>query len=183
MQNVCSRPYLRRLQLWGQTWMRSGESTRVSWESSRDWSRDMTTSGKWVCWLRFEHIHRITFDTLTNKRTLLWPLNSSQQRIKGHRRTDSAQSQNFEPPSPTLLSPQSLTPLSISPFPSAFPSPEEVRRISVTSPTFERRISVWRSEAPMVRGFRGRKISKKEWTFFSFFPLLFIDCTLCSCLH
>lgn len=53
MQSVCSRLCLRRLQLWGQSWMRSGESTRVSWESSPDWSRDMTTSGKWVCWLRF----------------------------------------------------------------------------------------------------------------------------------
>uniref|UniRef100_A0A4W6CDY0 Methyl-CpG binding domain protein 3b n=1 Tax=Lates calcarifer TaxID=8187 RepID=A0A4W6CDY0_LATCA len=54
------------------------------------------------------------------------------ERTKGHRRTDSTQSLSFEPLSPlstpTPLSPQSLTPLSLSPFPSAFPSPEEVRR-------------------------------------------------------
>ncbi|XP_056234565.1 unconventional myosin-Vb [Seriola aureovittata] len=73
------------------------------------------------------------------------------ERTKGHRRTDSAQSLSFEPlsPSPTPLSPQSLTPLSVSPFPSAFPSPEEVRRVSVTSPSLERRVSVWSSETPM----------------------------------
>ncbi|KAM9357499.1 unconventional myosin-Va [Symphorus nematophorus] len=71
------------------------------------------------------------------------------ERAKGHRRTDSTQSLSFEPPSPTLLSPQSLTPLSLSPFPSAFPSPEEVRRVSVTSPTFERSVSVCSSEMPM----------------------------------
>ncbi|TWW57764.1 Unconventional myosin-Vb [Takifugu flavidus] len=68
---------------------------------------------------------------------------------RGHRRTDSAQSLSIEPPSPTLLSPQSNTPLSLSPFPSAFPSPEEVRRVSVTSANDERRVSVWRSDAPM----------------------------------
>uniref|UniRef100_H3CZ56 Methyl-CpG binding domain protein 3b n=1 Tax=Tetraodon nigroviridis TaxID=99883 RepID=H3CZ56_TETNG len=72
------------------------------------------------------------------------------QRNKGHRRTDSAQSLTCEPPSPTLLSPQSVTPLSLSPFPSAFPSPEEVRRVSVTSPTNERRVLAWKSEAPLV---------------------------------
>ncbi|XP_039895845.1 unconventional myosin-Va-like [Simochromis diagramma] len=70
------------------------------------------------------------------------------ERTKGHRRTDSTQS--LEPLSPsTPLSPQSLTPLSISPFPSAVPSPEEVRRISVTSPSAEKRVSVWSSEASM----------------------------------
>uniref|UniRef100_A0A669E0P2 Methyl-CpG binding domain protein 3b n=1 Tax=Oreochromis niloticus TaxID=8128 RepID=A0A669E0P2_ORENI len=64
------------------------------------------------------------------------------ERTKGHRRTDSTQS--LEPLSPTTpLSPQSLTPLSVSPFPSAVPSPEEVRRISVTSPSAERRVSMW----------------------------------------
>ncbi|GLD50382.1 unconventional myosin-Va-like protein [Lates japonicus] len=76
------------------------------------------------------------------------------ERTKGHRRTDSTQSLSFEPLSPsstpTLLSPQSLTPLSLSPFPSAFPSPEEVRRVSVTSPCLERRVSVWSSETPML---------------------------------
>ncbi|XP_030583367.1 unconventional myosin-Vb [Archocentrus centrarchus] len=70
------------------------------------------------------------------------------ERTKGHRRTDSTQS--LEPLSPsTPLSPQSLTPLSLSPFPSAFPSPEAVRKVSVTSPSPERRVSVWSSEAPM----------------------------------
>ncbi|XP_044056593.1 unconventional myosin-Vb [Siniperca chuatsi] len=68
---------------------------------------------------------------------------------EGHRRTDSTHSLSLEPPSPTLLSPQSLTPLSLSPFQSAFTSPEEVRRVSVTSPTLERRVSVWSSETPM----------------------------------
>ncbi|XP_051231456.1 unconventional myosin-Vb [Dicentrarchus labrax] len=68
---------------------------------------------------------------------------------KGHRRTDSTQSLSLEHPSPTLLSPHSLTPLSSSPLPSAFPSPEEVRRVSVTSPSFERKTSVWSSETPM----------------------------------
>ncbi|XP_037530718.1 unconventional myosin-Vb [Nematolebias whitei] len=73
------------------------------------------------------------------------------ERGKGHRRTDSSQSLIFEPlsPSSTPLSPQSLTPLSLSPFPSAFPSPEAVRRISVTSPTEERRHSVWSSDTQM----------------------------------
>nr|XP_046247964.1 unconventional myosin-Vb isoform X2 [Scatophagus argus] len=71
------------------------------------------------------------------------------ERTKGHSRTDSTQSLSLEPPSPTLLSPQSLTPLSLSPFSSAFPSPEEVRKVSVTSPSFERRICAWNSESPM----------------------------------
>uniref|UniRef100_A0A669CTF1 Methyl-CpG binding domain protein 3b n=1 Tax=Oreochromis niloticus TaxID=8128 RepID=A0A669CTF1_ORENI len=76
------------------------------------------------------------------------------ERTKGHRRTDSTQS--LEPLSPTTpLSPQSLTPLSVSPFPSAVPSPEEVRRISVTSPSAERRVSMWSSEASMVMKYRG----------------------------
>ncbi|XP_076135384.1 unconventional myosin-Vb [Alosa pseudoharengus] len=52
------------------------------------------------------------------------------ERPRGHRRTDSTQSLVLEPPSP-------------SPSPSmhgfSFPSPEEVRRVSVTSPTFDRR--------------------------------------------
>ncbi|XP_037626666.1 unconventional myosin-Vb [Sebastes umbrosus] len=69
------------------------------------------------------------------------------ERTKGHRRTDSAQSLSFEPPSPTPLSPQSFTPLS--PFTSAFPSPEQVRRVSVTSPSWERRVSVWSFDTPM----------------------------------
>lgn len=74
------------------------------------------------------------------------------QRGKGHRRNDSSQSLIFEPlsPSSTPLSPQTLTPLSLSPFPSTFPSPEAVRRISVTSSTEERRHSVWSSDTQMV---------------------------------
>ncbi|XP_042369881.1 unconventional myosin-Vb [Plectropomus leopardus] len=76
------------------------------------------------------------------------------ERTRGHRRTDSSQSLSLEPlsplsPSPTPLSPQSLTPLSLSPFPSAFPSPEEVRKVSVTSPSLERRVSVWSYDTPM----------------------------------
>uniref|UniRef100_A0A8C4ENW3 Methyl-CpG binding domain protein 3b n=1 Tax=Dicentrarchus labrax TaxID=13489 RepID=A0A8C4ENW3_DICLA len=82
---------------------------------------------------------------------------------KGHRRTDSTQSLSLEHPSPTLLSPHSLTPLSSSPLPSAFPSPEEVRRVSVTSPSFERKTSVWSSETPMVRECRsGKNKSQKR---------------------
>lgn len=65
---------------------------------------------------------------------------------QGHRRTDSAQSLNLEP-----LSPQSLTPLTLSPFPSAVPSPEERRRISVTSPPPDRKLLAWRNEGAMVR--------------------------------
>ncbi|XP_007569232.1 unconventional myosin-Va [Poecilia formosa] len=78
-------------------------------------------------------------------------MNLLTERSRGHRRTDSAQSLISEPLSPcsTPLSPQSLTPLSGSPFASAFPSPEEKRRISVTSPTPERRISVLSSETPL----------------------------------
>ncbi|XP_061635923.1 unconventional myosin-Vb [Phyllopteryx taeniolatus] len=63
---------------------------------------------------------------------------------RGLRRSDSTL--NSEPLSP---SPQSLTPLSLSPFPSAFPSPEEVRRVSVTSPSVEGRFSEWSLETPM----------------------------------
>ncbi|KAL2089906.1 hypothetical protein ACEWY4_014594 [Coilia grayii] len=48
------------------------------------------------------------------------------ERPRGHRRTDSAQSVTLEPLSPVTSS------FSSSP---AFPSPEEVRRVSVTSPT------------------------------------------------
>ncbi|XP_017262666.1 unconventional myosin-Vb [Kryptolebias marmoratus] len=65
------------------------------------------------------------------------------ERSKGHRRTDSTQSLSFEPLSP------SSTPLSMSPFPSAFPSPEAVRRISVTSPSDERRHPAWSPETQM----------------------------------
>ncbi|XP_055019132.1 unconventional myosin-Vb [Boleophthalmus pectinirostris] len=70
------------------------------------------------------------------------------ERTKGHRRTDSTQSLSFEPVSPSLtpLSSLSTTPLSASPFPSGLPSPEPVRRVSVTSPTFERR-APWSSES------------------------------------
>ncbi|XP_038572129.1 unconventional myosin-Vb isoform X2 [Micropterus salmoides] len=71
------------------------------------------------------------------------------EQTKGHRRTDSTQSLSLEPPSPAPLSPQSLTPLSLSPFPSAFSSPEEVHRVSETSPSLERKVSVWSAETPM----------------------------------
>lgn len=57
---------------------------------------------------------------------------------KGHRRSDSTQSLSLEPPSPS------------SPFQPAFPSPEEARRVSVTSPGPERRSLVWSSESPKV---------------------------------
>ncbi|KAK5931018.1 hypothetical protein CgunFtcFv8_027206 [Champsocephalus gunnari] len=60
---------------------------------------------------------------------------------KVHRRTDSTQSLSLELPSP------STAPLS--PFSSCLPSPEEVRRVSVTSPTLERRESVWSFQTPM----------------------------------
>ncbi|XP_015827032.3 unconventional myosin-Va isoform X1 [Nothobranchius furzeri] len=70
------------------------------------------------------------------------------ERGKGHRRTDSTQSLSFEPlsPSPTPLSPQSPTSLFTSPFPL---SPEEERRHSVTSPSQERRLSVWSLDTPL----------------------------------
>ncbi|KAL6107737.1 uncharacterized protein ACO6RY_18448 [Pungitius sinensis] len=55
------------------------------------------------------------------------------ERTAGHRRTDSTCSLSLEPPSPTLLSP--LSPGPLAPFPPALPDPEEVRRVSVTSPT------------------------------------------------
>ncbi|XP_047442856.1 unconventional myosin-Vb [Mugil cephalus] len=73
------------------------------------------------------------------------------ERMKGHRRADSAQSLSFEPASPSSapLSPLSLTPLSLSPFPSAYPSPEVSRRVSVTSPCLERKLSAWGSETPL----------------------------------
>ncbi|CAK6955270.1 unconventional myosin-Vb [Scomber scombrus] len=69
------------------------------------------------------------------------------ERTKGHRRTDSTQSLTLDTlsPSSTPLSPQSFTP----PFPSTSPSPEEVRRVSVTSPCTERTFSLWGSETPM----------------------------------
>ncbi|KAM9831375.1 unconventional myosin-Va [Neosynchiropus ocellatus] len=80
---------------------------------------------------------------------------------RGHRRTDSTQSFNFEPLSPSSpCSPQSLTPLSISPFPSAFPSPEEVRRSSVVSPTFERMGSPWSLETPMDQLMEKMEVAK-----------------------
>ncbi|KTF92510.1 hypothetical protein cypCar_00005417 [Cyprinus carpio] len=60
---------------------------------------------------------------------------TTNERSRGHRRTDSAVS--LEPPSPVT------TPFSSSPV---FPSPEEVRRISVTSPTDRR---PWRDEQPL----------------------------------
>ncbi|XP_069551046.1 unconventional myosin-Va [Brachyistius frenatus] len=63
------------------------------------------------------------------------------ERTKGHGRTDSNQGLSFEPLSPS--------PTPLSPFPSAFPSPEEVRRVSVTSPGPERRFSPWSFETPM----------------------------------
>ncbi|XP_036970208.1 unconventional myosin-Vb [Acanthopagrus latus] len=81
------------------------------------------------------------------------------EHAKGHRRTDSTRSLNFEPPSPTLMTPQSLTPLSLSPFPSAFPSPEEVRRVSVTSPV-DGRVSVWSSETPMDQLMEKMEVAK-----------------------
>ncbi|XP_061743769.1 unconventional myosin-Vb-like [Nerophis ophidion] len=65
------------------------------------------------------------------------------QDMKGYRRTDSTQS--LEP-----LSPQSLTPPSFSPSTSTFPSPEEVRRVSVTSPTTEAEVSMQSLASPMV---------------------------------
>ncbi|KAM8874944.1 unconventional myosin-Va isoform 2-T2 [Spinachia spinachia] len=71
------------------------------------------------------------------------------ERTAAHRRTDSTCSLSLEPPSPTLLSPQSPGPLS--PVPPAFPEPEEVRRVSVTSPSGETRAAARGSEAPMDR--------------------------------
>ncbi|KAM4628733.1 unconventional myosin-Vb [Polymixia lowei] len=68
---------------------------------------------------------------------------------KGHRRTDSTQSLSLEPPSPSPSSPSfSIPQLFPSPLPSARPSPEEVRRVSVTSPCLERSVSFW-GETPM----------------------------------
>uniref|UniRef100_A0A671WT56 Methyl-CpG binding domain protein 3b n=1 Tax=Sparus aurata TaxID=8175 RepID=A0A671WT56_SPAAU len=98
------------------------------------------------------HNHTTT-QTLTHTHT---HTHLQTKHAKGHRRTDSTRSLTFEPPSPTLMTPQSLTPLSLSPFPSAFPSPEEVRRVSVTSPV-DGRVSTWSSETPMVRGCRRRE--------------------------
>ncbi|XP_076582001.1 unconventional myosin-Vb [Chaetodon auriga] len=89
------------------------------------------------------------FTRLEQRYDNLREMNLLTERTKAHRRTDSMQSLSLEPLSPTLLSPQSLTPLSLSPLPSAFPSPEEVRRVSVTSPTLERRPSVWSFETAM----------------------------------
>ncbi|KAM6921654.1 unconventional myosin-Va [Xenentodon cancila] len=63
------------------------------------------------------------------------------ERTKDHRRTDSTQSLSLEPVSPSSTS--------LSPFQSALPSPDEVRRFSVTSPHLERKLSVWSSETPL----------------------------------
>lgn len=71
VQSVCSRLCLRRVQLWGQSWMRREESTRVSWESSPDWSRDTTTSGRWVCSLRFRTHPQTHSNTLTKIQILV----------------------------------------------------------------------------------------------------------------
>ncbi|XP_067370667.1 unconventional myosin-Va isoform X2 [Channa argus] len=71
------------------------------------------------------------------------------EQTKSHRRTDSTQSLSLEPPSPTLLSPTSLGPFSTSPFSPALLSPDEVRRVSVTSFSSERRLSVWSPENTM----------------------------------
>uniref|UniRef100_A0A4W6CFJ6 Methyl-CpG binding domain protein 3b n=1 Tax=Lates calcarifer TaxID=8187 RepID=A0A4W6CFJ6_LATCA len=77
------------------------------------------------------------------------------ERTKGHRRTDSTQSLSFEPLSPlstpTPLSPQSLTPLSLSPFPSAFPSPEEVRRSAFLESQLRNQRSQWEEELEALR--------------------------------
>ncbi|KAK7889650.1 hypothetical protein WMY93_025210 [Mugilogobius chulae] len=72
------------------------------------------------------------------------------ERTTGHRRNDSTQSLTFEPLSPSLtpLSSLSTTPLSASPFPSGLPSPELVRRVSITSPTLDKR-APWNTEYPM----------------------------------
>ncbi|XP_015251514.1 PREDICTED: unconventional myosin-Va-like [Cyprinodon variegatus] len=83
------------------------------------------------------------FSRLEQRYDNLREMNLLSERAMGHRRTDSALSLNFEPLSPTS------TPRSVSPFPSAFPSPEEQRRISVTSPTLERGLSVCSSEGPL----------------------------------
>ncbi|KAK1897341.1 Unconventional myosin-Vc [Dissostichus eleginoides] len=64
---------------------------------------------------------------------------------KVHRRTDSTQSLSLELPSPSTAP---LSPFSSS-LSSCFPCPEEVRRVSVTSPTLERRESVWSFQTPM----------------------------------
>lgn len=81
---------------------------------------------------------QLSFET---KSIFLFP-----QSTKGHRRTDSTQSLSFEPLSPSLT-------LSGSPFTSIFPSPDDVRRVSVTSPTLDRR-AAWSTETPMVSGCR-----------------------------
>ncbi|KAI9547696.1 hypothetical protein NQZ68_014962 [Dissostichus eleginoides] len=64
---------------------------------------------------------------------------------KVHRRTESTQSLSLELPSPSTAP---LSPFSSS-LSSCFPCPEEVRRVSVTSPTLERRESVWSFQTPM----------------------------------
>ncbi|XP_029001727.1 unconventional myosin-Vb [Betta splendens] len=80
------------------------------------------------------------------------------ERSKGHRRTDSSQSQShsLEPPSPTPQSPQSLGPFSTSPLPPA----DDVRRISVTSAS-ERRLSVWSTETPMEQLMEGLDVARE----------------------
>ncbi|XP_034035082.1 unconventional myosin-Vb [Thalassophryne amazonica] len=64
----------------------------------------------------------------------------SEQHFKGHRRTDSTQSLSLELPSTRMFP---------SPLSSAVPSPEELRRFSVTSPTAEKGAFVWKVETPM----------------------------------
>ena len=167
VQSVSIRLCPRRVRLWGWSWMKRGESTRASWESSPDWSRDMTTSERWVCSLRFINPLSHTLTELHTNTVWVFKLHlggwacvyfsSSWQRTSGYRRTDSTQSLSFEPPSPTLLSPQSLSPLPLSSFPFAFPSPEEVRGVIGTSPCQERTLSVCSSESTMVRGCRSQR--------------------------
>ncbi|XP_068599870.1 unconventional myosin-Va [Brachionichthys hirsutus] len=77
------------------------------------------------------------FTRLEQRYDNLREMNLLSERTQGYRRTDSTQSLSLEPLSPTLT---------LSPLPSAFPSPEEVRRASVASPSFERRVSAWSSD-------------------------------------
>nr|XP_061790615.1 unconventional myosin-Vb [Nerophis lumbriciformis] len=84
------------------------------------------------------------FTRLEQRYDNLSELSQLTEDTRGLRRNDSIF--NWEPPSP---SPQSLTPLSLSPFPSTFPSPEEVRRVSVTSPTADGRFTEWSSDTLM----------------------------------
>ncbi|XP_054644511.1 unconventional myosin-Vb isoform X3 [Dunckerocampus dactyliophorus] len=76
-------------------------------------------------------------------------LREMSQLTQGYGRTDSTQS----------LEPLSPSPQSLSPFTSAFPSPEEVRRISVTSPSTETR--VWSLETSMDQLMNMMDVTKK----------------------